>query len=255
MKYVERLMVSVNYDLREFQRILLNTKLFQRQSKQHDHKSLEEYNFEGPILKRMTGEQLWDSLVTLAYNNIDSKERVYLHNQQDYYPIYERYKDMTGEEIYADFKLLAEQNKGNRNLLGIINSEYIFNKKFKDRNLVRSSYLQYPAPGGHLIRQFGGSDKEQIDNSNSEPNTTQVLNLLNGFVETNILNKKDADFIVQMQSEKNKQSQVENAFLSILCRKPNSRESSILKDFIDEKDGFKHVSWILLNSHEFIFIK
>ena len=255
MKYLERLMVSVDYDLREFQRILLNTKLFQRESKKQDYKTLEEYNFEGPILRRMTGEQLWDSLVTLVYNNIDSKERVYLHNQQDYYPIYERYKDMTGEEIYADFKLLSEENKGNRNLLGIINSEYNNSKKFKDRNLVRSSYLQYPAPGGHLIRQFGGSDKEQIDNSNSEPNTTQVLNLLNGFVETNILNKKDADFITQMQSEKSKQNQVNNAFLSILSRKPNSKESGILKDFIDEANGFKHVSWILLNSHEFIFIK
>lgn len=255
MKYLERLMVSVDYDLREFQRILLNTKLFQRESKKQDYKTLEEYNFEGPTLRRMTGEQLWDSLVTLAYNNIDSKERIYLHNQQDYYPIYERYKDMTGEEIYADFKMLAEENKGNRNLLGIINPEYINNRKFKDRNLVRSSYLQYPAPGGHLIRQFGGSDKEQIDNSNFEPNTTQVLNLLNGFVETNILNKKDADFINSMREEKSKTKQVENAFLSILCRKPNSRESGILKDFVDETDGFKHVSWILLNSHEFIFIK
>ena len=64
----------------------------------------------------MTGEQLWDSLVTLVYNDIDSKDRVHLHNQQDYTPLYERYKDMTGEEIYADFKQLASENDGNRNL-------------------------------------------------------------------------------------------------------------------------------------------
>ena len=255
MKYLERLMVSVNYDLREYQRILLNTKLFQRESKKHDFKSLEEYNFEGPILRRMTGEQLWDSLVTLVYNDIDSRDRVYLHNQQDYTALYERYKDMSGEEIYADFKKLASENDGNRNLLGIINSGYGGNKQLKDRSLVRSSYLPYPASGGHLIRQFGGSDKEQIDNSNAEPNTTQVLNLLNGFVENNILNKKDADFMQQMQSEKSKQNQVENVFLSILGRKPKTNESNTLKDFIDEKDGFKHVSWILLNTHEFIFIK
>jgi hypothetical protein len=255
MKYLERLLVSVDYDLREYRRILLNTKLFQRESKKQDYKTLEEYNFEGPILRRMTGEQLWDSLVTLVYNDIDSKDRVYLHNQQDYRPIYDRYKDMTGEEIYADFKQLASENDGNRNLLGIIYSGSEKAKPIKDRSLVRSSYLQYPAPGGHLIRQFGGSDKEQIDNSNSEPNTTQVLNLLNGFVENNILNKKDADFIKSMQAEKSKAKQVENAFLSILSRKPNSKESTVLKDFVDEKDGFKHVSWILLNSHEFIFIK
>ena len=180
----------------------------------------------------MTGEQLWDSLVTLVYNDIDSRERVYLYNQQDYSPIYERYKDMTGEEIYADFKNLAENNSANRNLLQIVSDNYSQGKKIKDRHLVRSSYLQYPAPGGHLIRQFGGSDKEQIDNSNSEPNTTQVLNLLKGFVETNILYKKDADFIESMQSEGIINNQIDRAFISILSRKPTSKEISLLKDFI-----------------------
>ncbi len=258
MKYLERLMVSVNYDLREYQRILLNTRLFQRESKAEDYKSLEEYNFEGPILRRMSGEQLWDSLVTLVYNDIDDKSRIQLQNQQNYSAIYERYKDMTGAEIYQDIKTLADENPNNRNFVAIVQkasgNEYE-NPRIKDRHLVRSSYLSYPAPGGHLIRQFGGSDKEQIDNSNSEPNTTQVLNLLNGFVETNIINKKDADFIELMQSEKTKTKQVENAFLSILSRKPKTNESTLLKKFIDEQDGFKHVSWILLNSHEFIFIK
>jgi len=106
-----------------------------------------------------------------------------------------------------------------------------------------------------LIRQFGGSDREQIDNSNNEPNTPQVLTLLNGFVETNILNKKDADFLQQMQAEKIKAKQIESVFLSILSRKPNSTEINALKKLIDKKDGFKHVAWVLLNSHEFIFIK
>ena len=121
--------------------------------------------------------------------------------------------------------------------------------------MIRSSYLPYPAPGGHLIRQFGGSDKEQIDNSNFEPNTTQVLNLLNGFVETNIINKKDADFIEKIASEKNINNQVEEAFISILSRKPKSSETRVLKEFLTKEDGFKHIAWILLNSHEFIFIK
>jgi len=241
-----------------YQRILLNTRLFQRESKKEDYKSLEEYNFEGPILRRMTGEQLWDSLVTLVYNDIDNDSRMQFQNQQNYSFIYERYKDMNGEQIYQDIKALADENPNNRNFVGIVQkaSGYEYeNSKIKDRNLIRSSYLSYPAPGGHLIRQFGGSDKEQIDNSNKEPNTTQVLNLLNGFVENNILNKKDADFIQLMQSEKTKTKQVENAFLSILSRKPKTNELNLLKKFIDEQDGFKHVSWILLNSHEFIFIK
>jgi hypothetical protein len=255
MKYLERLLVSVDYNIREYQRILVSTKLFQRESKQLDYKSLEEYNFEGPILRRMTGEQLWDSLVTLVYNDIDKPERFYLHNQPDYSPIFNRYKDMSGEEIYQDIKQLADENPGERNFIKLIDEYQHSSKKFPDKNLVRSSYLSSPAPGGHLIRQFGGSDREQIDNSSSEPNTPQVLNLLNGFVETNILRKKDADFMEQMQSEKAKTKQIESVFLSILSRKPTSQEFNSLKRIIDKPDGFKHVSWILLNSHEFIFIK
>ncbi len=258
MKYLERIMVSVNYDLKEYQRVLLNTKLFGRESKKEDYKNLEEYAFQGPILRRMKGEQLWDSLVSLVYNNIDEKERIYLHNQPDYSSIFNRYSEMNGTDIYKDFKTLSEKYPNERNFLKIVQTESSYSesqKKFADRSLVRSSYLAYPAPGGHLIRQFGGSDKEQIDNSNFEANTPQVLNLLNGFVETNILRKKDADFMKQMQSEKSKTKQIESVFLSILSRKPTSQEINLLRNIIDKPDGFKHVSWILLNSHEFIFIK
>ena len=258
MKFLERIMVSVGYDLREYKRILMNTKLFQRSSLKQDYKTLEEYSFAGPLLRRMTGEQLWDSLVTLVYNEIDDSTRLYLHNQQDYSAIYKRYNEMNAEEIYADFKHLSEKSPGDRNFLRVIGAdEYQAEKmkKFPDRYLVRSSYLQSPAPSGHLIRQFGGSDREQIDNSNREPNAPQVLTLLNGFVETNILNKKGADFINQIQNESIKTKQIETAFLSILGRKPTIKEINSLKGMIDKKDGFKHVSWILLNSHEFIFIK
>ena len=260
MKYLERLMVSVDFDMKEYLRIILNTKLFQREPLKQDFKSLEEYTFAGPMVRRMSGEQIWDSLVTLVYNDIDKTSRIHLHNQQDYTSIFERYKLLSGEEIYSDFKYLVEKNPGNRNLVQIIEKEsnsYEPVKPIKDRNLVRSSYLQYPAPGGHLIRQFGGSDKVQIDNSNSEPNTTQVLNLLNGFVEKNILNNKSADFIVSMKNEKSKNKQIEDVFLSILSRKPNSRELSDLKPFLDSDDpnSYKHIAWILLNSHEFIFIQ
>lgn len=260
MKYLERLMVSVDYNMREYLRIILNTKLFQRAALKQDFKSLEEYTFAGPMVRRMTGEQIWDSLVTLVYNDIDGPSRMYLHNQQDYSAIYNRYKNFTSEEIYADFEMLATSEPNNRNLLQIIQKQSTSYEKpsiIKDRNLVRSSYLQSPAPGGHLIRQFGSSDRQQIDNSNSEPNTTQVLNLLNGFVEKNILANKGADFIELMKTEKSKSKQIENVFLSILGRKPNNKELGDLKGFIDAQDdnGYKHVAWILLNTHEFMFVK
>ena len=41
-------------------------------------------------------------------------------------------------------------------------------------------------------------------------------------------------FIELMQEEKGKQNQVENAFLSILSRKPKPNESNVLSGFVDE---------------------
>lgn len=256
MWFMERIMVSLNYDMREFQRVLLNTKLFSRESKPTDYESLETYDFSGPLLRRMTGEQLWDSLVTLVYNNIDTSDRAYIQNQsQVYINIYNKYKDWNGTAIYQDFVRIAQENPDQRRLEDSFKNDSTTVKPIPDRTLVRSSYLSYPAPGGHLIRQFGGSDKLAIENSNSEPNTTQVLNLLNGFVEKNILNNKKADFIKSMQAEKNDIKRIENVFISTLGRKPNSFETRELKQVIDQPDGYKHVAWILLNTHEFMFVK
>lgn len=256
MWFIERIMVSLNYDMREFQRVLLNTKLFSRESKPEDYESLETYDFSGPLLRRMTGEQLWDSLVTLVYNNIDTKERVYIQNTSaPYIEIYNKYKDWNGTAIYQDLVSIAQANPDQRRLEDSFKNESTQTKPIPDRGLIRSSYLPYPAPGGHLIRQFGGSDKLAIENSNSEPNTTQVLNLLNGFVEKNILSNKKADFIKSMQAEKNIVKRIENVFLATLGRKPNSAETRELKTVINDPDGYKHVAWILLNTHEFMFIK
>ena len=256
MWFIERILVSVNYDMREFQRVLLNTKLFSRESKPTDYESLETYDFSGPVLRRMTGEQLWDSLVTLVYNNIDTSDRVYIQNQSAVYVnIYNKYKDWNGTAIYQDLVRIAQANPDQRRLEDSFKQESSDVKPIPDRGLIRSSYLSYPAPGGHLIRQFGGSDKLAIENSNSEPNTTQVLNLLNGFVEKNILNNKKADFIKSMQAEKNSVKQIEDVYMSVLARKPTSQELRELKDILKKENGYKHVAWILLNTHEFMFIQ
>ena len=58
-----------------------------------------------------------------------------------------------------------------------------------------------------------------------------------------------------MQAEKNIVKRIENVFLATLGRKPDSAETKELKSVINKPDGYKHVAWILLNTHEFMFIK
>ena len=51
-----------------------------------------------------------------------------------------------------------------------------------------------------LTREFGGSDREQIENANKSASATQVLNLLNGFVETRLLKNKNFEVSTQNNS-------------------------------------------------------
>ena len=262
LAYLEKIMASVDYDVKEFMRVLYSMDLFTRDSVKDDYESPETFYFAGPPLQRMTGEQIWDSLVTLVYNNIDSPERVPSNYDEKYQAVYERYKDKTAQEIYDELKVyLAETEKPSRNLADVVaqlnkaEGTTYAPKKIPARDLIRSSYIGYPARGGHLIRQFGGSDKQLIENSNFEATTPQVLNMLNGFVEQKIVNNKNADFMKQMAEEKRETGKIEDIFMSILNREPNAKEMKLLKKYIDQKDGAKHIAWILMNSHEFIFIR
>ena len=61
-----------------------------------------------------------------------------------------------------------------------------FKKSRRDNGFRRASELQSPAPNGHFLREFGQSDREQIENANTDPAVTQVLSLMNGYIESQI---------------------------------------------------------------------
>jgi hypothetical protein len=65
MKYLEKLMVDLRYDLKAFQRVIYNTSTYQASASREQPEAGTVYRFTGPLLRRMTAEQLWDSLVAL----------------------------------------------------------------------------------------------------------------------------------------------------------------------------------------------
>lgn len=73
MAYLEKLMRALDYDLKQFQRVVFNTQYFQRQSVIDDPDLDDDYNLQGPVFQRMTPEQIWDSLATLMTPEIDSR--------------------------------------------------------------------------------------------------------------------------------------------------------------------------------------
>ena len=321
--HLEKIMIALDYDIKQFLRVLYNTKTFQRKSVSRDIVPKDEkdtvmpvdvkwviagpnvekqslnavpFFYQGPILERLSGEQLWDSLVSLNFNNVDSRK---LQPNDSGYRDFERLSNMSGQELLEE--LLSKINKTKKpepeqkfgepintdcpikpgraidpTLLALnengetlafcckscvdkFNSQkkqQYKNKFVKDRNSVRASELSSPAPIGHVIREFGGSDREQIENANTEPSTTQVLNLINGFVETRIINNKNSEVVKLIKQQKTLDDKIKVGFKSILNRKPSISELKLFKDALINKDNaYKEIIWTLINSHEYIFIK
>ncbi|MGB4741138.1 MAG: DUF1549 domain-containing protein, partial [Fuerstiella sp.] len=57
-------LVNNGFDVREIQRIIFNTKAWQREATPGDLDLTQTYYFPGPTLRRMSAEQIWDSLLT-----------------------------------------------------------------------------------------------------------------------------------------------------------------------------------------------
>ena len=324
--HLEKVMVALDYDLKEFLRILYNTKIFERASIARDvipkdnkdtsipidvkwvvagpnpdkqSQGSVPFFYQGPILERMSGEQIWDSLVNLTVNNLDSRK---LEQNTKGYQQFQNLSTLSGEELFN--QIMSKINKTpiaeNKNKFGKpINTDcpikpgraidptllalnengetlafccescvdkyqsqqearkQEYKQSFvKDRNSVRASELPSPAPVGHLIREFGGSDREQIENANKSASATQVLNLINGFVETRLLKNKNFEIIKSIQSKKSLDDKIAVGYKYILSRAPSSAELRIFKEgIIKDKEPYKEIIWTLINTHEFMFVK
>jgi len=82
--------------------------------------------------------------------------------------------------------------------------------------------------------------------------------MLNGYVEKNLVNNKKSDALLKIEKGNSMEERVNLSFLTLLQRKPNTKEMSDFKEMIkklDVEDYHKDIVWTLLNSHEFLFVQ
>ena len=82
LAYLEEQMRALDYNLKGFLRILYNTELYQRQATKEEVFAGQEYHFPGPVLRRMSAEQIWDSFVTLINPDPDTQP-AFVKKQQE----------------------------------------------------------------------------------------------------------------------------------------------------------------------------
>ncbi|MFM2168778.1 MAG: hypothetical protein RIS79_3149, partial [Verrucomicrobiota bacterium] len=75
MNRLEKLMVELRYDLKAFLRVLYHTRAYQNEATRQELLAGEVYHFTGPLLRRLTAEQIYDSFVTLIHATPDLPRR------------------------------------------------------------------------------------------------------------------------------------------------------------------------------------
>lgn len=72
MAFLERRLVNLDYDMKKYLRAIYLSKSYQRASTSEEVALGAEYHFPGPVLRRMSAEQIWDSLMTMTVRDVDT---------------------------------------------------------------------------------------------------------------------------------------------------------------------------------------
>ena len=119
--HLEKLMIRLDYDLREFQRTS-RVKAFGREATDYELANDQPYYFEGPILTRMSAEQLWDSFVSLSIPYADERVRDQKVINEKLSRFAEYQKEMESLEPKAMVRLASKGAKESKQVLSKMDS-------------------------------------------------------------------------------------------------------------------------------------
>jgi len=247
MKFLESEMKRLNFDMKEYLRIIFNTETYQRQACFQEVNLGEPYHFPGPILRRMTAEQAWDSFLTLAvvkpyeYREFPSNIRT----------------DILGVDLETiSATELLEVNGKIRKAVDSGRAKRQKKYMYKGVLLARASELPSPTPPNHFLRMFGQSNRELISASSKRGSVPQVLFMFNGPI-THMLLERGSMMHRNIIQQKTIKDGVKAVFMTTLNRYPDKDEAQIAIEEIKKNgmNGYGNVIWSLANTREFLFIQ
>ena len=307
MDFLTQTMIDLEFDTKQFLRAIYNSSTYQRTATRTDVGDPTRYNFNGPVVRRMSAEQIWDSLLTMTVEDVDKRRegnavgiRYPIGGQGSIYDRYEQLRQMSPEEL-LEIAASSQGGQGRKSMmlakmkadreeyrekvstlrrrfaremrqariardeaklrqLEIERNELMATarRRRKGNSSYRASEIASPARAGHFLREFGQSDRESIDNSNSDPAVTQVLSLMNGLIEGQICNNPNT-VLMQNIRKADIGEKLDAAYLTMLNRYPTSTETKIwLQEYRTSEKKSEVVPdliWVLANSNEFIFVK
>ncbi len=378
MRHLEELMLRCKYDTRAFLKVLYNTQAYQRATSRRELLPGDTYHFTGPLLRRMTAEQIWDAFITLIHPTPDLPRR---HGIDEEVKSKFAYKGklsdaldlLSAEEIFNGTMKAAEAYEAGAVRSKILKDEYAAASKAKDKALMeklnvdirslnftartgihdhvvvpavarlyqqrtgsaappplptrkptyaelqngrfqreyiavpgyevddaitrdeaaalkgreaiylsdaeryavpaadlprfltarraqagewmRAADIESPAPRGHYLREFGQSDRENIENANQEASIAQALVLMNGSL-FDAINQPFTQLRLNVASAGAPEDQMKAVYQTLLTRLPTAAEKAAWEAaYRRGLDKAEDLIFALLNTQEFIFVQ
>lgn len=275
LQHLGREMVRLKFDIRAFMRLLCNTQTYQREAVTRELALGEPYYFPGPILRRMTAEQAWDSCVTLAIG--DKVDSFKLKRAAPYKDVMAfNVSEVTPAQIMEKIGQMQSMRRMDGALGG--GGGKGANAKKKNRRtqmmqpatedesgftrpqmmeglaLARASELRQPERDGHFLRMFGQSDRQIADSNTFEGSIPQVLMLMNGEAQA-VLQNPQSLVLATAMGEVETAQKVESLYYSFFSRQPTSAEMTAATQAMDAGLGSADLCWVLFNAREFVFVQ
>ncbi|MGB0152658.1 MAG: DUF1549 domain-containing protein [Verrucomicrobiales bacterium] len=255
LQFVTREMQRVDYDLREFMRILYNTRAYQSLATTEEPDWADAYYFQGPVLRRMRAEQAWDSMMVLA-NGAEIDDKTGADGSMYKKILNIDFNTASNEEVWEHYEAW-QRNYGNRAATAVVSNETgDWTPSYVTDSQLRASELQQPAPAASMLDTFGQSDRRITDEHNYDGSVPQVFALMNGTV-TRQLTGSSSKVVDDLEDLDGPDDKVRGVFFTMLNRFPNDDELKLGMDMIEDygDEGISDLAWALMNSPEFLYVQ
>jgi hypothetical protein len=251
-------MKRVHFDLREFQRILLHTRTYQAQASPSPKPEQETVLCQGPLLRRMSAEQAWDSVLTLVLGS--ELDQFKLRRAEEVRRLDIPEEHLTAAILKAKAEELGlEEDSGKKALRKIRSNPKdayagVQPPQIDGLTLARASELPQPSKESHFLRNFGQSDRQISESNSSEGSVPQILMLMNGEIQK-VIGGNQSLVLRETLRQPDPDSQIQHLYRSFLARPPSEAERQAARSKMDSGLKPKDLTWVFLNTREFLFIQ
>lgn len=245
------LMKSLDYDQKLFLEVLYQTEAYNRVAL--NPPAMGQMPIGAPIVKRLSAEQIWDSLVAIRSPNPD--EDVTKGSLTTRNVMYLEMNKREGKEQWdfvSDTRPLAQKADPTLAAQIISGDKVDLNK--------RASLLPSPGSAAGFLGVFGQAEREVVDDSVREATITQALYLMNSEAVEDLATpkarrgRKSSELVERLRSygELN-EATIHLAYNAILSRAPSDNELGLVEAYLENggETALQDLVWSLVNTNEF----